>query len=118
MEGTRSKVNAALPVTLAVYLPDGASISRYQLLRFHPVDGARQFRSLNGGVLKAGEATRDEIEFKPEKISPQVYTITIESALGTGEYGIMPQSAGAPQSENGKSGKESTGKIYTVSVAQ
>jgi hypothetical protein len=115
LTGAQSKLRAALPVTFAVCMPDGASIADYQLLRFHSANGARQFRSVNGAVLhKASEPTHDAIQTQPEKISAHLYTITIERVLGSGEYGVLPPGAPTPSGSN----KESTGKIYTVSVTE
>ncbi len=113
IEGSRSKQNATLPVTLAVYLQEGEAITEYELVRFRINAGAREFLSASGGVLhtEAG-ATKDEVEFHPQKIASRVYQITLDSSVGSGEYGLL-----APGS-TASSNKETSGKIYTVSVAQ
>jgi len=119
LEGARSKLSIPLPVTFAVYMPEGGAISQYQLLRFHSVGDTRQFRSVNGGVLKkAGEATRDAIQFQAEKVSPRLCLITVERVLGKGEYGILPPAETNAQDSGANSGKETTAKIYTVSVTE
>ena len=113
IEGSRSKQNATLPVTFAVYMQEGEAITEYELVRLHTNAGAREFLSASGGVLhtEAG-ATKDEVEFQPQKIASRVYQITLAPGVGSGEYGLL--APGATTSSN----KETSGKIYTVSVAQ
>jgi hypothetical protein len=111
--GSRSRLNATFPVTFAVYLPETVEITEYQLLRLHPTADAREFLSAAGGVLHTSAgATRDAIDFQPEKIAPRLYQITLQPGAGRGEYGLL--APGAANSSN----KESSGKIYTVSVAE
>jgi hypothetical protein len=113
IEGSRSRLNATFPVTFAVYLPETVEITEYQLLRLHPTADAREFLSAAGGVLHTtAGATRDAVDFQPQKLAPRLYQITLESSAGKGEYGLL--APGAANSSN----KESSGKIYTVSVAQ
>ena len=113
LEGSRSRLNATFPVNFAVYLPEGVAITEYQLLRLHSNAGARQFLSAAGGVLHTSAgAARDEIEFQSKKIAPRLYQITLTSSAGRGEYGLL--APGATTSSN----KETSGKIYTVSVAE
>ena len=110
IEGSRSKVNASLPLAFAVYLPE---ITGYVLLRLHPGGDARTFLSASGGLLhtQAG-AQRDEVEFQPEKLAPRLYQITLPAIEGMGEYGLL-----APGSQT-TANKETSGKIYTVSVVE
>jgi hypothetical protein len=111
--GSRSRLNATFPVTFAVYLPETVEITEYQLLRLHPTADTREFLSAAGGVLHTSAgATRDAIDFQPEKIAPRLYQITLQPGAGKGEYGLL-----APGNAN-SSNKESSGKIYTVSVAE
>ena len=111
IQGGHAKTVVAFPVTLAVYVPEGTAITEYQLLRLHGGGNSREFRSVTGGVYHvSGGATRDAIEFQPQKIAPRVYQITIESAMGKGEYGILPP--------GGNSNMGSSGKIYSVSVPE
>ena len=113
IEGSRSKVNAKLPVVFAVYLPESVEITEYVLLRLHPAGDTRTFLSAAGGILhtQAG-AQRDEVEFQPEKLAPRLYQITIPAIEGVGEYGLL--APGARTAPN----KEVSGTIYTVSVAE
>jgi hypothetical protein len=70
-------------------------------------------RSVTGGVYHvSGGATRDAIEFQPEKIAPRVYQIKLESSIGKGEYGLLPPGS------YGSSNMGSAGKIYSVSVPE
>ena len=57
-------------------------------------------------------AAQSAIEFKPEKIAPRVYKITLEPEILKGEYGLLPP--GATSSSNMASG----GKIYSVSIGE
>jgi hypothetical protein len=113
IEGPRSRLNATLPVVFAVYLPETLEITEYELLHLHPTGDSRTFLSTAGGVLHTSAgAVRDEVDFEPEKIAPRIYQITLPASAGRGEYGLL-----APGNNNG-SNKETSAKIYTVSVAE
>jgi hypothetical protein len=114
LEGPHAKTATTLPVTFAVYVPEGTAITEYQLLRLRASGGnAREFRSVTGGVVhSSGGATRDLVEFESTKLAPRVYQITLKQDAGKGEYGLLPP--GAVSSSNMASG----GKMYTVSVAE
>ena len=113
ISGKRGKTVVTFPAVFAVYLPEGTAITEYQLLRLHQSGDAREFRSMTGGVIhQSGGATRDALEFQPQKLAPRVYQITLDAALGKGEYGFLPP--GAYQSRN----MGSSGKIYAVSVPE
>lgn len=113
INGSKARASLTFPVTLAVYVPEGTAISEYQLLRLHPNSNSREFRSVTGGVLHvSGGATRDLLDFQSEKIAPRLYKITMQSALGKGEYGLLPPGA------IGSSNMGSSGKIYAVSVPE
>jgi hypothetical protein len=113
IDGSRSRVNARLPLVFAVYLPETVEITEYVLLRLHPEANVRTFLSASGGLLhtRAG-AQRDEIDYQPEKLAPRLYQITLPAIEGNGEYGLL-----APGTKS-TSNKEASAKIYTVSVAQ
>jgi hypothetical protein len=113
MTGPHAKTAATFPVVFAVYVPEGTAVTEYQLLRFRTHPDGREFRSMTGGIIhSSGGATRDAIEFQPEKIAPRVYRITLDVAAGKGEYGILPP--GSYTSSNMGSG----GKMYSVSVIE
>jgi hypothetical protein len=106
-------LNATLPVSFAVYLPEGVAITEYQLLHLHPNAGSRKFLSAAGGVLHTSAgAVRDEVDFQPQKLAPRLYQVTLTPSAGRGEYGLL-----APGSTT-SSNKETSGKIFTVSVAE
>ena len=113
VDGPRSRLNATLPVSFAVYLPEGVAITEYQLLHLRPNGGSRQFLSAAGGALHTSAgAVRDEVEFQPLKLAPRLYQITLASSTGRGEYGLL--APGATTSSN----KGTSGKIFTISVAE
>jgi hypothetical protein len=94
-------------------VPEGTAITEYQLLRLRESGDAREFRAVTGGVIhESGGSTRDVVEFQPQKLAPRVYQITMEAALGKGEYGFLP-----PGNFSAKN-MGSTGKIYAVSVPE
>ena len=113
IDGPRSRLNATLPVSFAVYLPEGVAITEYQLLRLRPNGGSRQFLSAAGGALHTSAgAVRDEVAFQPQKLAPRLYQVTLTPSAGRGEYGLL--APGATTSSN----KGTSGKIFTVSVAE
>jgi len=113
IQGGHAKTALTLPVVFAIYVPEGTAITEYQLLRFHVSGNSREFRSVTGGVMHvSGGATRDAIEFQPDKIAQRVYQITVAPGTGKGEYGILPPGS------YGSSNMGSAGKIYSVSVAE
>jgi hypothetical protein len=113
IQGARAKLSGTFPIAIAVYVPEGVAITEYQLLRLHSNPDSREFRSVTGGVLHvSGGATRDAIEFQAEKLAPRVYQINLQSSLGKGEYGLLPPGA------TGSSNMGSSGKIYSISVAE
>jgi hypothetical protein len=108
-----AKTSVTFPVLFAVYVPEGTAITEYQLLRYRTHDKSREFRSMTGGVFhSSGGALRDSVEFHADKIAPRLYQITLDSAIGKGEYGLLPP--GSYTSSNMASG----GKIYSVSIVQ
>jgi hypothetical protein len=113
IQGKNAKTVQAFPITLAVYVPEGTAITEYQLLRFRPSGSSREFRSVTGGVFHtSGGASRDSVEFSPEKIAPRLYQIKLESSLGKGEYGLLPPGA------VGSSNMGSSGKVYSISIPE
>jgi hypothetical protein len=113
IEGPHARTSTTFPVVFAVYVPEGTAITEYQLLRLRPNNKSREFRSVTGGVMHvSGGATRDTVEYHPEKIMSRVYQITLDTAAGKGEYGLLPPGA------TGSSNLGSSGKIYSISVAE
>ena len=113
IKGPKAKLSLTFPAVIAIYVPEGVAITEYQLLRLRTNSDSREFRSVTGGVFHvSGGATRDVLDFQSDKIAPRVYQITMQSALGKGEYGILPPGA------NGTSNLGSSGKIYSMSIAE
>jgi hypothetical protein len=111
--GSRAKLALTLPVSLAIYMPEGTSITEYQLLRLHTDGDAREFRSVTGSAFHSNNGdTRDNVEFQSEKIAPRIYQITLSPSFGRGEYGLLPP-ASVSSSKTG-----STGKLFTISVTE
>lgn len=113
LANAHAKTSLTSPVVLAVYVPEGTAITEYQLLRLRPSGDSREFRSVTGGVMHtSGGATRDLIEFEPQKIMPRVYQITIDANSGKGEYGLLPPGS------YGSSNMGSSGKMYTLTIIE
>lgn len=113
VNGKHAKTSITFPVVLAAYVPEGTAITEYQLLRLRMNSDNREFRSVTGGVIHAsGGASRDSVEFTPEKIAPRVYQITLDPKLGKGEYGVLPP--GSYSSSN----MASSGKLYGISIPE
>jgi hypothetical protein len=113
VQGSRAKLALNFPVTLAIYMPEGTSITEYQLLRLHTDGDAREFRSVTGSAFHSNNGdARDNVEFQSEKIAPHIYQITLAPSFGRGEYGLLPPGSVS----SSKAG--STGKLYTMSVTE
>ena len=113
VSGKHGKTMITFPAVVAIYLPEGTAITEYQLLRLRQSGDAREFRSVTGGVIHAsGGATRDVVEFQPQKLAPRVYQISLDATLGKGEYGFLPPG------NFGAKNMGSTGKIYALSVPE
>ncbi len=113
LQGAHAKLSLTSPVVLAVYVPEGTDITEYQLLRLHSSSDSREFRSVTGGVMHvSGGASRDALDFQPQKLAPRVFQVALPSSAGKGEYGLLPP--GSYGSANMASG----GKIYAVSVVE
>jgi hypothetical protein len=113
IKGAHSKTDVTMPVEILIYVPEGVAATEYQLLHLHESGNAREFRTVTGGVFhKSGGASRDAIEFEAKKIAPRTYSITL-SNLKTGEYGLLPPSAGDATGSTGR-----LGKLYTFHVIE
>jgi len=113
IQGGRSPVSAALPVKLLVYVPAGATpATEYQMLRLHAKSHTRQFSAVKFGLMDSMSnkivTGKDAVPFQSEKIAPRVYQLTLDSAVGRGEYGILPPSPAGDQAP--------ASKIYCFSV--
>jgi hypothetical protein len=105
----------ALPtgVNILIYAPVGTQAEEYDFLRFREHSSNREFRVKTGGVFHSESGSqRDEIEFHPHKIAPQMYMFTVPVDIEKGEYGVLP-----PGSSN-VPGISNAGKIFTFSIRE
>ncbi|MGA2119451.1 MAG: hypothetical protein ABSH56_32465 [Bryobacteraceae bacterium] len=113
VNGDHSKTQLKTPVDLLVYTPEGVAITEYQLLRLRDSKDAREFRTVTGGVMHvSGGATRDLVPFESKKIAPRTYEIMLPN-LGSGEYGLLPPTAGDATGSSGR-----IGKIYSFRLLE
>jgi hypothetical protein len=110
--GAKAHLSAPLPVTLAVYVPEGRTIAEYRLMRLLVKSGEREFHISSSMVSKESndnEIEKDAVVITSEKIAPRVYQITLSSGIVKGEYGLL-----APRPQGGSEG--SNWKIYCLSA--
>jgi hypothetical protein len=110
-----AKSPLALPtgVNILIYTPVGTQAEEYDFLRFREHSNNREFRVKTGGVFHSESGSqRDEIEFHPHKIAPQMYMFTVPIDIEKGEYGVLP-----PGSSN-VPGISNAGKIFTFSIRE
>lgn len=101
------------PVDILVYTPEGVAITEYQLLHLHEQKDSREFRTVTGGVMHvSGGATRDLMTFESKKIAPRTYEIVLPS-LSSGEYGLLPPTAGDATGSSGR-----IGKVYSFRIIE
>jgi hypothetical protein len=113
LDGPQSELVLPTGVEILLYTPAGTDAEEYDFLRFERHKDNREFRTLTGGVFHSESgAARDEIEFHPRKIGPQMYTFTVPIDIERGEYGVLP-----PGSANIQ-GIAGTGKIFTFSIRE
>jgi hypothetical protein len=113
LDGPKSPLVLQTGVELLIFTPPGTSADEYDFLRFEQHKDSREFRTLTAGILhsESGSA-RDEVEFHPKKIAPQMYTFTVPVDIIKGEYGVLPPGA------SNQRGFADTGKIYTFSIPE
>ena len=110
-----AKSTLVLPtgVNILIYTPVGTQAEEYDFLRFREHAKGREFRVKTGGVFHSESGSqRDELEFHPHKIAPQMYEFTVPVDIEKGEYGVLP-----PGSSN-VPGLSNAGKIFTFSIRE
>jgi hypothetical protein len=113
LDGEKSTLVLPTGVELLIYAPAGTDANEYDFLRFELHKDSREFRTLTAGIFNSKTGSqRDEIEFHPTKIAPQMYTFTVPIDIEKGEYGVLP-----PGSANTQ-GIAGTGKIFTFSIIE
>jgi len=110
IDGAKSPLVLPTGVEILIYAPVGTEATEYDFLRFREHSDNREFRTLTGGVFHSESgADRDEIEFTPKRIAPQLYTFTVPIDIEKGEYGVLPPAS---------AGMQGTGKIFTFSIPE
>jgi len=113
LEGQKSSLVLPTGVEILIYAPAGTFAEEYQFLRFIEKSTWREFRVETGGVFHSETGSdRNQVEFHPVRIGPQLYTFTVPVDIIKGEYGVLP-----PGSSNVK-GIEGSGKIFTFSIVE
>jgi hypothetical protein len=108
----KAQTVVTLPITLAVYMPEGRSIAEYRLLRFQVKSNERVFPITSSAATKDNdELDKNAVAFSSEKIAPRVYQLTLSATLGKGEYGMLPPKPRDPSEGN-------NWKIYCFSVSE
>ena len=91
VSGARSPLVLEKGMQILIYTPSGVDATEYDLVQFREKKDRREFRAMTGGVIHSRSgAKRDEVEFNPERIGPQLYTFTIPADFVKGEYGVLP----------------------------
>ena len=111
----QGKSDLVLPTgtEILLYTPVGTQAEEYDFLRFNEHKDSRDFRVKTGGVFHSQTgALKNEVDFKPHKIAPQMYTFTVPKDIEKGEYGVLP-----PGSSN-QQGMAHAGKIFTFSIRE
>jgi hypothetical protein len=104
--GQHSPLHLAGRLEVLIYAPSGVDAAEYDFIRFRDKSNGREFRATTGGVFHSRTgAERDEIEFNPQKIAPQMYTFTVPSDILKGEYGVLPPGI-------------SVNKVYTFAIVE
>ena len=113
LDGAKSPLALPGGVDILIYAPAGTQAEEYDLIRFREHSDSREFRAMTGGVFHSHTGTdRDDIEFNPKKIAPQMYVFTMPADIESGQYGVLP-----PGSSNTR-GLSGTGKIFTFAIAR
>jgi hypothetical protein len=109
--GNTSRTRCSAATQFLIVVPEGTSVTEYQLLRLRENSNNREFRTVTGGVFHvSGGAARDLLSFEGTKVGPRSYVVTFPKALARGEYGFLPP--GAIFSSN----LGSAGKINSFSI--
>jgi hypothetical protein len=110
IQGATGKVALRFPTEFIMYLPEGRAPEEYILLRLRTKKKEREFRALTGGVFNPSTgAKRDTVNYASTKIAPRAYAVTLNSDIGAGEYGFLPQL-------ELEVGSLKSGKIYSFSL--
>ena len=95
VDGAHSATPAGPKAQLVVIAPEGAEITRYQLVRMRANTDSREFHASGSGI-------REAVDFSVRRNSAQSYVLSLD-LLADGEYGLLPPGA-------------EPGKIYSFRV--
>lgn len=113
VDGPKSPLALPTGVNILIYAPAGTQAEEYDFVRFREHPNGREFRVKTGGVFHTETGSdRDDIEFHPHKVAPQMYVFTVPVDIEKGEYGVLP-----PGSSN-TPGIANAGKIFTFSIRE
>jgi hypothetical protein len=113
LEGPKSPLMLQTGVEILIYTVPGTNAEEYAFIRFRQHKDSREFRTTTGGVFNSQSGSeRDEVEFHPTRIGPQLYTFKVPVDIIKGEYGVLP-----PGSSNQR-GFADTGKMFTFSIPE
>lgn len=90
--GTHSPITMHSPASFLIHTAKGAALQDYMLVHLHEKNDNRNFK-----VAPGGKASKDAVDFRPAKISDEVYEI--DFTQGTGEYAFFTRSV-IPGSKN------------------
>ena len=89
VDGPMSRNHFTSPLEFLIVMPEGVTITGYQLVRLHRRGEERDFRIATGGIAHASnDAGRDMMVFNPVRLSPSAYTVELK--VYAGEYGFLP----------------------------
>ncbi|HEX4165422.1 MAG TPA: hypothetical protein VHZ55_08100 [Bryobacteraceae bacterium] len=96
IRGGAAFTSAGFEDEFLVVVPEGISITEFQMLHLHEHRNSREFRLVTGGIFhQSGGADRDEQDFDHQKIAPRTYLVSFHSYEGGGEFGFMPPPSSA-----------------------
>jgi hypothetical protein len=111
--GAHSDTAVQIPVEFLFRLPEGTEITEYQLIHCRGQKGAREFRTVTGGVFHvSGGARRDLVPFDFKKVADRAFVVDV-SDLKAGEYGFV-----APGAAMQSHASAQLGKMYTFRVVE
>ncbi len=111
VDGPMSKNNFVSPLEFLIVMPEGVTITDYQLVQLHRREGDREFRIATGGVTHAStDNGRDKLIFVAARISPRVYTTKLN--LYAGDYGFLPPDSITARNE------AALAKIFTFRIME
>jgi len=111
VDGPVSRNSFVSPLEFLIVMPEGVTISDYQLVQLRRQGGDREFRIATGGLTHASNDNgRDMLVFRPTRVSPRVYTIKL--SVYAGDYGFLPPDSISARNE------AVMAKIFTFHIMQ